>query len=225
MESWGRSAEQVLLSTVESNARVLGLISPDGNSGVTSLCRHVALASMRAGSRTLLADFAQPVLDDPDNGWGPGDGAAQLISTRPDSYDLLEVHPTIGSRGKFNNISALEELFNVELKAYDRIILDLPAVNKRDLDHINPTAAARASDMVLMVCMPGRITQGSIQSALSVLEGAGATMGGIVLNDLANPTLGSQMAASARRLSRLSRRFSGWLERKALASSFLNSRY
>ncbi|MBS0243857.1 MAG: hypothetical protein JSS20_16915 [Proteobacteria bacterium] len=221
-EVWARPVEQVLLSTAEAKARVVSIISPAANSGVSTLSAHVADASFRSGMKTLLANFSAPVSSDSGPGWSPAEAPAHVIKSN-DGYDLLRIRTCPESRGKFNNITALQSLFNESLKAYDRIIVDLPPILHTGPDYINPLATARASDSVLMVCVTARTKQSQITEAVSVLDTAGVNLGGIVVNDVANAPLGQRIAGSARKLARWSEWLSAWLERKASKSEFLNT--
>lgn len=223
IEEWGRSVEQILLAAEESKARVIGVVSPEGKSGVTTLCQHLADAALRAGSRPLLADFAKPVIAGGKSGWGPGHGALQAIQSKPDSYDVLEARPTAQSRPLFNSVNTLRHMFDDELRVYDRIVIDLPAAMHPGQEFLNPVAAARAADIVILVCVPGRNKQASVKSTVDMLEAAGVKLAGVVLNDVSNAQLGTKLAQNTHKLSRWSPRFAKWLERKILQNDFLKT--
>jgi Mrp family chromosome partitioning ATPase len=225
MQSWLQSVEQIMLAAVDGKARVLGVVSPDAGAGVSTLCRMLAESHSRSGSKTLLIDLAQPLdTSEKDESWAPGDGAKQLIRPAPGGYDVLAARPTTSTRPMFNNIDVLRRMFTDELEAYQAIVVDLPPVLGQDEATVNPLAAARACDAIVLVCMTGKLTQPRLQLTMSSLAAAGVKVGGTVLNDLHNPTLGSELAGQARRLSGLAPRLSAWLERRLRSSEFLNSK-
>lgn len=224
IENWARPAEQVLLAAAESKARTIGIIGPEARSGVSAFAHCLAEASALSGTKTLLVDLSQPVLTHARGGWSIEDGTSQIIKTLPEKYSVLDVRPTVETRAGFNNRAALETLLNEELKAYDQIILDLPALLHKKQDFVNPQAAARACDLVMLLCVPGRLMQGNLNSAMVALEASGAKLGGVILNDEHNPTLGEQIAVSAGRLSRFSNRLSSWVQRKSRSIDLLNMR-
>jgi Mrp family chromosome partitioning ATPase len=225
IHSWLRPIEEIMLAAVDSKVRVLGVLSPEAGAGVSTACRMLAESHCRSGAKTLLVDLTQTVQQaETDGAWAPGDGAAQLIQVQASGVDLLAVRPTAETRPAFNNVDVMRRMFKDELAAYEAIIVDLPPVLNRREDLINPLAAARACDAVIMVCMIGLIKQHEVEETLSVLRTAGVQLGGTVLNDMRNPTLGAEMAAAARRIARLSPKLAAWLQKKLLASSFLNHR-
>lgn len=221
--NWGRSIEQLLLIAVESKVRVLGVVSPDSNSGVSSLCHQLAEASQNAGWQTLLADFSETSEGSADDEWNPGETQPRITRSNRHAYDLLRVRITPATRSRFNNIGALQQALNDDLKRYDRIIVDLPPVLDASADALNPVAAARACDTVVMVCMAGRITRGRLAGAVSSLDAVSVRLGGLIINDLENPTLGQRVAARALKMPLLTHRFSTWLAAKAKGSDALNT--
>lgn len=224
IEAWSRPVEQVLLAAEERKARTLGIVSPEPQAGVSALSRCLAETSARAGKKTLLLDLSQRVLTNAKGGWRIGDGTAQIIKSLPERYDVMDVRPTIESRSAFNNAGAMRQLLNEDLQPYEQVILDLPAVLHGKQDFVNPMAAARACDLVMLLCVPGKTSSGNLDQALSAFETGGVSLGGLVLNDDTNPTLGEQIAGSAGNLTWLSRRISSWLQRKARAVDLLNLR-
>ncbi len=223
IRSWLGAVEQVMLAAIDSKARVLGVLSPDSGSGVSTLCRMLAESRSSSGAKTLLINLTQ-YSDDTDDDWTPASGATQLVQLDAAGYDVLTARPTRATRAAFNNVQSLRELVNDELASYEAVFVDLPPVLDQSSNQINPLAAARACDAVVMVCMPGRTTHHRIKRTMEMMEAVGVQLGGTVLNDLRNPTLGSELAGAARRLGRILPGLGASLERNALASSFLNSR-
>ena len=184
--SWMRPAEQVMLAAVDGKTRVVGIISPQSASGVSTLCQMVAECYSRSGQQTLLADFTLPVITGNQRAWVPGENPLEETRADPRGYDTFSVQATVATRSQYNSVDKLRHFFNEDLSGYKAIIVDLPAILERREDSINPLAAARACDVVIMVCMTGRIKQQQVKLALAELALAGVQIGGTVLNDALN---------------------------------------
>ena len=225
MHSWQHAVEQILLVVTDKNARVLSVLGPDRGVGVTLLCQQIAESSSRSGAKTLLIDLTRPAVPGGQPGWVPGKDASEFIGTMPGGYSTLVANPSPATRSLFNNVESLRRTIEQVLPPYDALIIDLPPVLDQRDDEINPIAAARASDAVIMVCVAGRSIEPRVRKAISTLEAAGVQLGGTVLNDRHNPPLGMDVAASLRRKYRRFLPGSAWLARLAESSDFLNARY
>lgn len=226
-QSWLQPIEQVMLAAVDSKVQVLGIFSPDRGSGVSAVCLMLAECHSRTGTKTLLIDLSQTIEHSDDDlseseAWAPGDGAAQLIQSHKGGFDVLAVRPSSRTRPMFNNVDVLRRMFKDELAAYEAIVVDLPPVLNARENRINPLAAARACDAVVMVCMIGMVTHQRVKATLSMLQTAGIQLGGTLANELHNPTLAYEMSAYIRRFAGIAPRFSAWIERKLMSSQVLN---
>jgi Mrp family chromosome partitioning ATPase len=222
--SWQNSAEQIMLAAIDNKARVVGIVSPDRQAGVSTLCRQLAEAYAASGARTLLIDLAErsPARGAPK--WRPGFDAAMATTATGHGFDLLVAQFTSESRALFSNVTTFRGLLDDNLASYEAIVIDLPALGGSDHDSINPVAAARACDAVLLLCLTGKVTQDQLMAAVREMQGAGVPLAGTVLNDRYAPTLGVAMATNRRRLSRLVPGLNRWVERKLSTSEFLNTR-
>lgn len=172
-----------MFAAVEGKTRVLGIISPQAGSGVSTLCKMVAGCYARSGVKTLLADFTLPVMTGNRSVWVPGDDPRDEMRADSGGYDNFAAQATLVTRSQFNCVDNLRHLFNDDLAAYKAIVVDLPAIlDNRDVS-INPLAAARACDAVIMVCMTGRIKQTQVKMGLAELALAGVQIGGTIMND------------------------------------------
>jgi Mrp family chromosome partitioning ATPase len=225
ISAWLHSIEQIMLAAVNSKTRVIGVLSPDRGSGVSTLCAMLAESFARSGMRTLLVDLASPMrLATEEAGWVPGEPALQHVRSDPKGYDVLAAPATPATRALFNKADAFRGLFDNDLKTYAAIVVDLPPPVDRSEDMINPMAAASACDTVIMVCAMGQLMQPRIKATVADLTSAGVVLGGTVINHKQSPTLGVDMAAAVRRLTFVLPRTAPWLARKLAASKFLNSR-
>ncbi|MGE0025312.1 MAG: hypothetical protein AB7S70_16955 [Hyphomicrobium sp.] len=211
-----------MLVASDSKSRVLAVLSPEKGAGVSALCRMLAETYGRSGMATLLVDLTRPTGSGIGADWVPGEGAPGFISSNPCGYDELTAHPTRATRAQFNNVDRLRRMFSEVLTAYDAIVVDLPAVLDQSDDVINPIAAARASDAVIMMCVTGETSQQQIRKAKATLEAAGVQIGGTVLNDRNRPLLGAEIGSVLRRVGFVPG--VKWLARLAETSEFLNPR-
>ncbi len=70
MHVWSRTIEELKLASLDQGTRVLGILSPIPEAGVSQLCRMMAETSHWAGARTLLADLSQgPDMSIPQLAW------------------------------------------------------------------------------------------------------------------------------------------------------------
>ncbi len=194
-----------MLAAADSKARVLGVLSPDRGSGVSTLCRMVAESFACSGVKTLLVDLTQTVVASREGcdwwDWVPGKNVAQIVKLDPGGYEILAARPTNITRALFNNVDTLRQIFNNELSEYKAIVVDLPAVLHQREDHINPVAAARACDAVIMMCVTGRTTKQNVNLTVRELGSAGVQLGGTVLNDFHSPPPRTEKASKVTRFA------------------------
>lgn len=156
--------------------------------------------------------------------WSPGTTpAADSIWADKRGFDCLVARPTDATRFHFNAVERLRAVLDEELAHYDAIILDLPPVLSGSARRINAIAAAAACDAALLVCLTGRLSESQIGVAMELLADGGVALIGTVLNDRDAPTLGTEIAREGRKIGRFLPSFGRWIERRASASTFLNS--
>ena len=156
--------------------------------------------------------------------WQPGqDGTARAIVRDEKGFDRLTARFDSDARFLFNNVERLRWTLKEDCSHYGAIVVDLPEVPSRFQDRLNGAAIAAACETVLLVALTGQITQTALQESIDdVLSSAGASLGGLVLNDRCSPSLGHEFAREARRLARIAPGLSRRLEAFALKNRFLN---
>lgn len=216
--------ERIVFATVQRGKRVVGVTSPQASSGVTSLCEQLAAITSLTGMRTLLLDMTGQAEETvPASVWQPGLGnAGQSITRDPEGFDRLVARFTKHDRYKYYNVEQLRTAFAEDLAAYDAIIVDTPPVPANDLNHINGAVVAAACDGSILLCMSGRVSKSELVDAQDALANTQVGLLGVVLNEMQNPTVGTELAREARKLRRYAPGFASWLERKALKSAILN---
>ena len=228
IEDWSRTAEQLMLSTVESKIRVVAITSPVSGAGNSTLVHGLATAFARSKRKTLLIDLSASASHESFGpSWSPGEPLPP-DSITVDQYGLatLAVLPTSSNRPLFSNVDVLAKWFGQDLAAYDNIILDLPAIGDAPRNAINPAAAARAADAVFLVGLTGLTLRSEMTNAVQQLRQVGANVTGVVLNDQYCATLGEEIAdVSYSRLGNGFPRIANWIAQKALNNAFLGRNF
>ena len=228
MDDWSRVAEQVMLSAVENKIRSLAITSAKSGAGVSTLAQGLATAFARSGRKTLLVDMTVPVrVDGRIGGWTAGEPLpADAIKLKNDGVSVLEVVASAANRSMFSNVELLQKSFQRDLASYACIVIDLPAVDDSETDRLNPIAAARAADAVLLVGLTGITERGELAEATQKLRQVGANLTGIVMNDQYCATLGEEIAdESYTRLGRYFPRAAHWIAQKALATNYFGRNF
>ncbi len=228
MQDWSRISEQIMLSAVESRIRVLGFTSPAAGSGVSTVARVVAEAFAQAGTKTLLLDLTAPVRTDARvPAWSPGaPGAAEAAIIEASGLAVLTADATTRTRALFNNIEHLQKTLQRDLATYTAVIVDLPAVVEDEPARLNPIAAARACDAVLMVCLTGHVDRSELHDAAAALKPAGVNLSGLVLNDYYSTTLGEEVAdATYNSVGRYFPALADKIATRAVQSRFFGERF
>jgi len=227
MKDWSRTAEQIMLAAVEGKIRLLGITSPVSGSGTSTVARGVAEAYARSGHKALLLDLTANVRRDarPPR-WVPGgQSAAAAVDVEPTGLAVLTADATLATKALFNNVDFLQQTLGTELSGYTAVVMDLPAVREDEDNRLNPLAAARVADAVLMVCLTGQIDRTQLGNAVETLKMAGANLAGVVLNDYFGTTFGDEVAEHLDGRSLLVPGLSRKLAKMARSSRFLTEAF
>jgi Mrp family chromosome partitioning ATPase len=224
LSPWHEEVQRIRLATFGRGIRLVGFTSPRANSGVTTLCKALAAVTAASGLRTLLVDLSEAP-DDAENAplWLPGSGGALVaIPSGPAPFDKLTARTTPDTRDLFNNSAQLRRTLMDELADYAAVIVDLAPLKPRFPGAVDTTSAAAACGNVYLVCVTGEVTKTEISESVTRLHSAGVEVLGLILNDVANPSLGAELARQALRFKRLAPQFTTRLAGKLLATPFLN---
>jgi Mrp family chromosome partitioning ATPase len=227
MDDWSRAAEQMMLSILESKARVLAVTSAIPAAGVSTVASGLASAFARSGRKSLLIDLTGTTANGlPPVDWAPGEPiGTDAIHPVSENLSRLSVAPTPANRALFGNVEFFQKTFQRDLASYAHIILDLPAVLETDSDRVSPVAAARAADAVVIVGLTGLTNRAELAEATQALRQVGANVAGLVLNDQYCATLGEEIAdVSYTRLGFMPR-LAHWIAQKALATPYLGRNF
>lgn len=219
LSSWTNGVDRVCIATFDRGVRVLAVAGARAGAGVSSLSGSIAESLSLSGRSTLLVDLSAPGSNPATSS---GVDGAPGIEQDERGFDRMRVPHDARSRGLFSSTEHVRRLLDGQLKSYSSIVIDLPPLLDTSGQWVNPVAAAAGSDGVLLIAMTGRSTREDLAAARSLLELGGAKPVGIVMNDLAAPTLGAEVAREMRRIERFLPRLASWCSRKALASPLLN---
>lgn len=222
-QSWTTGIDRVAMATLERGIRTLAVVAPHRCAGVSAIAARLAEASQFSGRSTLLISLGDVATK----------AAAPSSRNRPDAL-AFEVapaacgyhHTTVSldapARAVLSSTARLRALLDERCTAYEAVILDLPPLVASSPLTINAAAAAASCDGVLLVALTSRTRGADLNTARSLLDLGGAKLAGVIMNDLAAPTLGAEIAREMARIERFAPRVARWGARKALASPILN---
>jgi len=222
---WHEEVQRIRLATFGRGIRLIGFTSPCANAGVTSLCTALATVTAASGLRTLLVDLSEGPGTGDENPplWLPGSGnAAVAIPEEPSPFDRLRAQLTPETRDLFNNSAQLRRTLMDELSEYAAVVVDLAPLKPRFPGAIDAASAAAACGNVYLVCVTGEVTKTEVSESVARLHSAGVEILGFILNEVANPTLGAELAREIMRFRRLAPRLTARFAEKLLSSPFLN---
>ncbi|MBA4791723.1 MAG: hypothetical protein AB1698_21625 [Pseudomonadota bacterium] len=226
---WGRGlreVESVYLATFGQGARVVGITSVRGGSGVSVLSAALAERSQRQ-TRTLFIGLSDPTAAVPAQAtsWLPTDDDVEdNVITDPRGFDALIAVPSPEQSFAFRNALAIRGMLDRLLEIYGAIVVDLAAVEPRERVAVPVTTIASACESVVVVCLSGRDTRSAVNRAAAALRQANAPLQGIVINDRYNQTVGDELIDGVGRFHKLAPslvdRFIGFVQR----TRFLNTK-
>ncbi|WP_127088793.1 hypothetical protein [Aquabacter cavernae] len=226
---WGRGlreVESVYLATFGQGARVVGITSVRGGSGVSVLSAALAERSQRQ-TRTLFIGLSDPTAAVPAQAtkWLPTDEDVEdNVVTDPRGFDALIAVPSPEQSFAFRNAAAIRGMLDRLLEIYGAIVVDMAAVEPRERVAVPVTTVASACESVVVVCLAGRDTRSAVNRAATALRQANASLQGIVINDRYNQTVGDELVDGVGRFHKfapgLVERFIGFVQR----TRFLNTK-
>jgi Mrp family chromosome partitioning ATPase len=185
---WTRNVEQIVLSVMSDDNRIVGIAAIRPGAGASLLCHSLAKTLGDGGLRTLRVDFDPPARDPAVNAaasdlapWEPGRTKSKpWIRTTSSGYDLLEVRTTDATRPLFANMALLRQALAEEFAEYRRVIIEIPPVASAALEAPNPISISGACDAMLLLVVVGRDLRPEVQHAVSSLRRAGVNVSAVV---------------------------------------------
>lgn len=195
-ESYRTIRTGVLLSSAESQPKVILVTSPGAVEGKTTTASNLAIAMAQAGSSTLLIDadlrkprihqlFDQDNTQDGSKGLGPvlvGETVleAAIRQTPVPLLNILASGPVPPNPAELLGSARMAELLRELRGKFDRIIIDSPPL----APVTDATLLAMLCDGVVLVVKESHTTKDHSRNARKRLAGANAKVLGAVFNDV-----------------------------------------
>lgn len=212
------------LSTLKGSMVVT---STTGGEGTTLLSHLMAQRSAEGGRKTLLIDLNMRNTDlsnalSPDRtAWNLGgrnftEGFGDLIHPIKGCANLFFMPAPLDSASVqfLKDMQHAGAFFEALEKQFDHIVVDTTPVgslNRYNIDTVTLSAAARRSVLVMMA---NRTPKEKVYKTIKQLRESGANVEGMVVNDIENPNLRSQLYALADFFKPLSPGFTQWIRQK-----------
>jgi len=195
-------------------ARIIGITGVERDSGASLVAQALACRCVAGRLATLLLDATGA--HDPDAGDGP--------DPRRDAagFDRLALRPCAEELLPMRDIARLRHMLQQDLRAYDVIIVDLPAVRDSGASAMPATILGKSCDALFLVCLTGAVTRLLLEESVAALRAVDAPMAGLIVNRREQPTLGAEIAREARRLKHRAPKLAARIERWALANEILD---
>jgi Mrp family chromosome partitioning ATPase len=218
---WSATLERIAQAAQARGAKILGILSPDGDAGATTVSRALSHILAHSGVDPLLVDLTARVGVDPTGYDAPVEGALSWERSFRDGYPVMAARSSFDTRHRFSNALLLQEAWRRELRSHSILVLDLPPLFG-DQDLINPLAAAASCDAVLLICMRGSIDRARLREGVALLRRARAPLWGLLLNERDYSSPAEEITEYVRKLARHSPRVAAWAERAAAQSRLLS---
>jgi len=111
-------------------------------------------------------------------------------------------------------------LTNLE-RHFDHIVIDTTPINAYNRYNVDPVLMAAAATRTVLVMMAASTPREKVKKAREMLEDAGATIEGILVNDYKNPSLREEMLRFASTIDRISPDSASWLKKKIMDAETL----
>ena len=206
-KSWLQSIDQIVTFCIAENKRIIGITSPQENSGVSMLSAILAESFALSHIKSLLVDVSNIKDADGANGSANEKDWVPIVNDPSDfirhdklGFDRLTSHPNTQNRFIFNNIDQIRHILDDSLGDYGAIIIDMPAILSNIPDGINPVSCAAACDAVYLLSLTGQTTSSALGESKERLDAARAPLQGVILNDRDYVSTGASMAQLLRRM-------------------------
>lgn len=219
--------DAIYRQTVGKRARTVCVTAANQGEGVSTLALALARRGAAAGLRALLVDANLPRPSASGKlgrtRWTPADGSAAGKVAPGRDLDLAVLPaPVSVDPLAFRDSDAWRRMFEVDLAAYQLIVVDTSPVNSFHDRAIPAEPVAAACAATVLAVLTGVTSERSVQAAVERLRTAGATLCGAVFNDRYNPSLADELGQQVDRLAGVAPRLAGWLKRRIDGSAILN---
>jgi protein-tyrosine kinase len=220
--------------TLSSKRGSLVVTSARAGEGTSTFAHVMALRSAENGQKTLLIDLN--LRDSALSSALNAERRAWRLEERQINEPLLDLVDQIPSTPNLyfmaaprdeNTVHYLRDvgranyfLTNLE-RHFDHIVVDTTPVSAVNRQNVDPVLLAAAATRTVLVMMAGITSRERVKQAVTMLEDAGATLEGVLVNDHRNPSLRDELMSMTSLVRLVSPSFADWLRKKILDSEFL----
>jgi len=194
--NWQRTIDQIILTGLDKDDRVIGVTSIRRGSGVSLLCRSLArtlaanrldvllvnLSESPGSEETSQSDAEAPTFSETD-GCPLG-----KIKADGQGYDLLLLPPRSAIERHLTDLAQLQQILSDEkLAKYNRIVLDLPPVLNEIPIGINSVGAGSMCDRLMLTTRIGQDKKSELIEVVSLLRDACVQTSSILANNFRPP--------------------------------------
>ena len=202
--------------------------------GVSTFAHIMALRSADNGNKTLLVDLNMrngdltSMFDAERKIWSLA--TRQLNEPLLDLVTEVEGVPNLYFMAAPRDDDSVQYLRDVQRASqfltgleqhFDHIVIDTTPVSALNRQNVDPVLLAAAATRTVVVFLAGVTPRDKVRRTVRILEEAGATMEGVLVNDYRNPSLKDELLRFCDGLKRLSPSMAEWLRGKVLRAQHL----
>lgn len=217
--------EQVYMQTLGMGVRTIAVCASNSGEGVSTLACALAQRHQQSGFLTLLVDMNmfRPSLNQRFDlervSWqAQATSFSKAVIQITPGLDVLTASEAPASG--FRQINIIQAMLEQWLSHYDAVIIDTSPLNAINRHNIPAELLCACVQGTLLVVKTAITRQEELKEAVSRLQAFKVSIFGVVMNDIAFPTLQSEMQRETRRLEkyfpRLARKCSAWLNKRHL---------
>ncbi|MEC8066247.1 MAG: hypothetical protein VX154_00135 [Pseudomonadota bacterium] len=219
------------LSTLKGSMVVTAATAGEGT---TLLAHLMAQRSAEAGRKTLLVDLNMRNTELSNNllpdrtAWNLGgrnfaEGFGDLIHPTSDPNLFFMPAPLDSVSVQFlKDMSHAGAFFDALEKSFEHIVVDTTPIGSLNRYNIDPVTLSAAARRTVLVMMANRTHKDKVHKAVKQLRESGANVEGMVVNDLENPSLRSQLNNFADFFKPFAPGFTQWMRQKIAKSERLD---
>lgn len=221
---------------LDSKKQVVVMTASTSGEGVTTLAHIMATRAADAGTKTLLVDLnlknsgLTSLLGHRNCTWDiagrdkhdPLVNAARPVEGVPNLH-LLPAPDDLESVMYLRDSKRARSVFENLLQHFDYVLVDTTPIDAMNRQNADAVLLAAAADDTIMVLLAGSTPTRLAQKAVQQLQGAGARLSGVLVNDLRNPPLQISLMRLIDRLYWLNDDFRRWLRQKVMQCTWLES--
>jgi protein-tyrosine kinase len=208
--------DQVYIQTLGRGLRSVAVCAANSGEGVSTVACALAMRHQQSGRATLLVDMNlfRPSLNQRFDlarvNWQTDTSTQhQAMITILPGLDVLTA--SAAPANGFRQLDAIQSMIKQWLVNYDAVVFDTSPLNAINRNNIPAELICACSEGTLMVVQTAVTRQEELQQAVSRLKAYQVAVFGVVMNDVAFPTLQAELQRELRRIASRFPRLTHWL--------------